>query len=631
MLTLLSTLRFWNRLGGLPRAMSYNHSLVMRAGRMLAQRWGTELLVGNGDLKDEHDSEAHALSANMVCVRLPGPLDPLHSDEHNSIQNALHFDHRIEVPIKVLGSPARLWMRISAMIYNSIEDYEKVGEVMWKIRGEMNNKANGTSHSADAVTSPSPTVTAVASPVSSIPPTVFCPDHTQVCIPEGADALARARDFYCGLLQMKETVRPLEMVNRPGIWLYCGPETTPPYRANVHVGTEPLPADHYAKSKAHIAYSVRNLRGWEQILRSKGFPVVPGLKIPGMERFDTRDPFGNKVEILEYDQTSMAAANGVPTEAASTSPVMSYFWHTPRAYSSEPLLRVAVFQGRAVPGDLQANVQALHAVLVRASQGRANLVVFPEMWLTGYDISKDLTHSLAITQDGPVMRQIGDWCRTLRVAACFGYPERDEASGAVYNSAALVGEQGALLLSYRKTHLWMGGEKAIFTAGDAPSPVVTLHPHTIRVGVSICYDCEFPEPMRGLALSGAQLVLVPTALARGQVHETVPLVVVPTRALDNHMWVAYSNLVGRSTPDAVFDFCGLSGIIGPDGVALQRLPETIQESTDAVPSAASGTFDLCFADLVPGDYAKRFETTPLLIDRRPELYHHGHVTKHVYA
>lgn len=624
MLTLLSTLRFWNRLGGLPRAMNYNHSLVMRAARMLAKRWGTELLVGNGDLADEADPEADALSANMVCVRLPGPLDPLPSDEHNSIQNALHFEHSIEVPIKVLGTPARLWMRISAMIYNSIEDYERVGEVMWRMRGvdALAHEANGSADCVVAASSPSSAAPASVAPASSDSFKLLCKDHTQVCIPPGADSLARARDFYCGVLQLKEVARPIQMVDRPGLWLYCGPDVPPPYHANVHVGTESLPAGHYSKSKAHICYSVRNLRALEQRLRDKGFPIITGLKIPGTERFDTRDPFGNKVELLEYDAQPVETANGTEAAADASTATPPYFWHTPRAYSSDPLLRVAVYQGRAVPGDLQSNLQTLHNVLARAQQGRANLVCFPEMWLTGYDLSKALTHSLALPKNGEVMRRIADWCREMRVAVCVGYPEREEASGSIFNSAAIIGEQGELLLNYRKTHLWMGGEKSIFVPGDAPSPVVELRPHSIRVGVSICYDCEFPEPMRGLALAGAQLVLIPTALARGQVHETVPLVVVPSRALDNHVWVAYSNLVGRSTPQASLDFCGLSGIIGPDGVALQRLGDTVADGTAASSSSAAETSaaDLCFHDLVPGDYAKRFETTPLLIDRRPELY-----------
>jgi len=245
-------------------------------------------------------------------------------------------------------------------------------------------------------------------------------------------------------------------------------------------------------------------------------------------------------------------------------------------------------------------------------------------------------HELAITVDGETVRRVGDWCRALQIAVCFGYAER--CGEVVFNSAALLDEAGAVVLNYRKCHLWMGGEKSIFAPAVAPATdslrVVTLEPHGVRVGINICYDVELPETSRVLALQGAQLLLVPTALARGQVHETVPLVVLPTRALDSHLFVAYSNLVGRSHPGATLDFCGLSAIIGPDGVALRRmgdvLPGSGQEHSPTAAAAVTAAQaersetlpggDIIVADLLPHLYAKRFETTPLLVDRRPELY-----------
>lgn len=98
---------------------------------------------------------------------------------------------------------------------------------------------------------------------------------------------------------------------------------------------------------------------------------------------------------------------------------------------------------------------------------------------------------------------------------------------------------------------------------------------------------------------------MPTALALGEQHVTIPLRVCPTRAVDNHVWLAYSNVIGPSYKEA--EFCGLSAIIGPDGVDLERATE--QETT------------LLVHDLIPSDYAHRFETTPLLVDRRAEMFH----------
>ncbi len=101
LLTLLSTARLWRRLVGLERAMKHNHALALRAARHLAKRWGTELLVGNGDPSGESDAETSPLSANILCVRLPGPLLALHEDEHNEVPSRLRFEHKIEAPIKL--------------------------------------------------------------------------------------------------------------------------------------------------------------------------------------------------------------------------------------------------------------------------------------------------------------------------------------------------------------------------------------------------------------------------------------------------------------------------------------------------------------------------------------------------
>jgi predicted amidohydrolase len=426
----------------------------------------------------------------------------------------------------------------------------------------------------------------------------------------------------------------------------------------VHIGVEDLPPGFYLQSRAHIAYSVRNLEGWKERLRKHGYRIIPSVQVAGMSRFDTRDPFGNKVELIEHHTTAAAAAASTPTSNSVTgassvalaasksegpctqetcSKVKSiggvpYFWHTPRAYESKPLLRLSVFQGRAVPGDVEANLSATHAAMQRARAAGAQLLLFPEMWLSGYDISRQRTHELAITEDGETMGRIADWCRSLQIAVCFGYAER--CGELVFNSAALLSETGKLLLNYRKCQLWMDVEKSIFAPSSGESLcVVTLEPHALRVGINICYDCEFPETSRTLAVQGAQLILVPTALAKGNVHETVPLLVAPTRALDNHVWLAYSNLVGRSHPDALLDFAGLSALIGPDGQTLRRLGDVLPGSGQSLSPAAANALasaaaphseslgdDLIVADLLPSLYAKRFETTPLLVDRRPDLY-----------
>lgn len=651
LLTLLSTLRLWQRMGGIERAMRYNHSLALRAGRYLARRWGTELLVGNGDASDESDVEAEALTASMVCVRLPGPREPAHDDEHSALQNALYDAYDIEAPVQRLGSPPALWIRFSAAIYNSMTDYERVGEVLWNMRGggakadapQQNGSSiaaangvilapmsNDTAASAGgaAAGAPAPAVNSFgegSAASSDVSPTMLQPDHTQVCIPPGAESLAQAREYYIGLLQMREVFRPLELCNRAGMWLTCSgdPSFT---RANIHVGVEIVPPGHYATSKAHVAYSVRGIDGWAALLRARGYPVTCSTHIRGMRRFDTRDPFGNKVEFIEYnaDRAAFAAkqaciypldgkaaeTKAADADAASTAleraaasssakepeESIEYFWHSRRAYSDAPLLRVGTFQATATPGDIDANLRCMHAAMQRASGQRVQLLLFPETWLTGYDIDAETMHRLAIPLESDTIRRVQRWCKDMHIAVCFGYPELADApaprgspspSGGVasptaspsssaidgtaptdvmsspsgdqtkeatstskrevYNSSVLLSDEGRVLLNYRKTHLSIHDEDMHITPGDGHGlRVVELH--GCKVGMLICYDVEFPEPARVLGLQGAQLLLVPTALAKGEVvHNTVPLMVVPTRALDNHVSVTSAQLPSFGT------------------------------------------------------------------------------------
>jgi len=122
----------------------------------------------------------------------------------------------------------------------------------------------------------------------------------------------------------------------------------------------------------------------------------------------------------------------------------------------------------------------------------------------------------------------------------------------------------------------------------------------LRVGLMICYDVEFPENVRAHALAGTDLLVVPTA----QMHpfQFVAESVVPVRAFENQMYVAYVN---RTGPEGEFEFVGLSTLAGPDGVARAR--------------AGRGE-ELVLADADPVLLAASRETNPYLKDRRPGLY-----------
>jgi catechol 2,3-dioxygenase-like lactoylglutathione lyase family enzyme len=113
-------------------------------------------------------------------------------------------------------------------------------------------------------------------------------DHVQITVP--ATAVADARAFYCGLLGIREVEKPVVLRERGGFWLQVGDR-------QVHVGTEEGVERH--ATKAHVAYAVTDLAGWRARLAATGVEILDGMLIPGHARVEFRDPFGNRVELIE--------------------------------------------------------------------------------------------------------------------------------------------------------------------------------------------------------------------------------------------------------------------------------------------------------------------------------------------
>ena len=272
----------------------------------------------------------------------------------------------------------------------------------------------------------------------------------------------------------------------------------------------------------------------------------------------------------------------------------SYWWL--KQHSEGSLLRVAVFEGvSSTDGNVATSVKQVEVQAERASREHsANLLVFPELFLSGYGLNYEITLSAAryIINEN-VIAHVQNVARQYGIALLICYPELVDEK--IYNSATLINERGDILLTYRKTHLWANKERYLFVEGDQLSPVVEIR--GVRVAVMICYDLEMPEVARTLTLLGAQLILVPTALATSPANENIARYIVSTRALENHVWLAYANL-------AAPEFVGQSRIIGPDGDELCRVEKD----------------SLIIADLIPKNYLHAIQSTPYLVDRRPTLY-----------
>ena len=257
-------------------------------------------------------------------------------------------------------------------------------------------------------------------------------------------------------------------------------------------------------------------------------------------------------------------------------------------------MKIALYQGPGVINDPDAAFALMERRAVEAKASGADLLLMPEMFLSGYNIGPENALKYVVTAAGlaPARRV----AKAHGIALVFGYPEL--VGEEVANSAVLIGPDGEILLNYRKSHLFGDLDRAMFKHVGTEFPVAKLGGQT--VGLLICYDIEFPEPARRLALAGADIILVPTA--QMVPYDQVARHVIPARAYENQVYLAYANHSGE---DDGLSYFGLSWICGPD--------------CNVLASAGTGE-EMLLAQVEPAHHAAVRRADPLLADRRPELY-----------
>lgn len=200
--------------------------------------------------------------------------------------------------------------------------------------------------------------------------------------------------------------------------------------------------------------------------------------------------------------------------------------------------------------DTAGNLQTMCRII--AEHPEADLVVFPELFLSGY--TTEGLDELAVDLHAPEVESIAYAAREASTAVVFGAPERME--GGYANSAICVDRLGGLACVYRKTHLF-GDERDAFSAGDE---LVVVDLDGLKVGLMICFDVEFPEVARTLAQAGADLLVTISANMDpfGRDHETF----CAARALENGLPHLYVNQVGKGER---FTFAGGTFFVSADG------------------------------------------------------------------
>ena len=242
-------------------------------------------------------------------------------------------------------------------------------------------------------------------------------------------------------------------------------------------------------------------------------------------------------------------------------------WFMTRGPRWAPMpFQAALVQARPALGDVKANAARVVEALRRE---RADLVVFPELFLSGYAV-RDGFSTLALDEDGPVVAELAEACRAAGKHLVVGAPLRTRTRGVLTNSLLLLGPEG-VVGRYDKAYLptFSLFEEDHFFREGASLPVfdATLAGERVRLGLCICYDLFFPEVTKALALAGADVLVCASASPTpSRPHFEA---VFPARALETTCHLLYTNLAGAQ--DAAL-FWGGAQAWSPLGGLLAKAP-----------------------------------------------------------
>ena len=266
----------------------------------------------------------------------------------------------------------------------------------------------------------------------------------------------------------------------------------------------------------------------------------------------------------------------------------------------ESKIKIALAQMSCKREDKAKNLTKIEQTVIKAKRQAADLVIFPELSLTGY-VVRDQIYELAETIPGPSTKAIENIAKKTKVHIVFGMPELSEkAQATIYNAAVFVGPEG-VIGKYRKMYLPTHSvfeEKRYFRPGYQTAAFDT---ELGKIGLIICYDVFFPEVSRLTRLKGAQLIVCISAspATRRAFFETLTV----ARAIENTAFLAYVNLVGIEDG---LQFWGGSRLVGPNGKVL------VQAKYDEE--------DLVMCDVDYTDIRPVETFVPTLKDLRPELF-----------
>lgn len=261
-------------------------------------------------------------------------------------------------------------------------------------------------------------------------------------------------------------------------------------------------------------------------------------------------------------------------------------------------MKAGFYQFSPVFGEKRKNLEKVASIIKGAD---LDLLVLPEFFATGYQfISREEVWELSEpVPAGPTTGLLSELSRKNGIYIVAGLPEKEEDR--FYNSAVLTGPEGFIGV-YRKTHLFFE-ETLYFAPGD--TGFRTWDTDIGRIGIIICFDWFFPESMRTLALSGADIIAHPSNLVLPFCPDAMPV-----RCLENMVFAVTANRTGTENrkKGQSLTFIGKSEIVSPRGKILIRAPE----DRDAFMTA-----------VIEPESSRDKQLNPfnnILKDRRPEKY-----------
>ncbi len=266
---------------------------------------------------------------------------------------------------------------------------------------------------------------------------------------------------------------------------------------------------------------------------------------------------------------------------------------------SKNTLQIGLIQIDCIPADKDRNLANAKKWL-RSLPGEVDIACLPEFFNTGYhlDVIGDDFYRLAEPIPGPTTIALGEIARDEDMVIMANIPEVDlRQTGVLYDTTFILDKKGELVGHYRKSHLYPT-EHCYFKAGDE-LPVFDLG--FVRIGTATCFDHAFPGIFSTLAVNGAQIVFIPSAVPMH--YEYLLNLRTQARAQDNQIWVAAVNRVGT---EREVTYCGLSKVVNPRG--------------EVVAEASPDKEEFLVAEIDLSDILRERQQEPVLRARRPGLY-----------